>query len=170
MRVGMKGLIGPAAVALLAVLGMAGTEARAQGIGPGTSVECDPVGVGNYRSGIVREVDPGGQSFKVELDDFSPNGGVTTCPAAKLRAVPRDAFVKGPPAAYGVFHSGDRIECGVAENGIPMPGSVVTLVDPRGVYLVLFDSNDPSDKPRTCEGGQMKRFSGLPVGGRGFKR
>ncbi|MCC7046772.1 MAG: hypothetical protein IT562_08685 [Alphaproteobacteria bacterium] len=168
MRARTTGLT--ALVAALLASAMAGTQAGAQAIGPGASVECDPVGVGNYRSGIVREVDPGGQSFKVELDDFSPNGGVATCPAAKLRAVPRDAFVKGPPAAYGIFHSGDRIECGVAENGIPLPGSVVTVVDPRGVYGILFDGTEPGGAPRTCDGAQMKRFSGLPVGGRGFKR
>lgn len=168
MQARAMGLVGLAAALLAAAV--TGGEARAQAVGVGASVECDPVGVGNYRSGIVREVGPGGQSFKVELDDFSPNGGVTTCPAAKLRVVPRDAFVKGPPAAYGIFHSGDRIECGVAENGVPLPGSVVTVLDPRGVYAILFDGTEPGGAPRTCEGGQMKRFSGLPVGGRGFKR
>jgi|DewCreStandDraft_4_1066084.scaffolds.fasta_scaffold112963_2 hypothetical protein len=148
----------------------AAAPAWAQAVAPGASVECDPVGVGHYRSGIVKEALPGGQAYKVDLDDYTPNGDLVACPANRLRPVPRDAVLKGPPAAYGVFHSGDRIECGTAANGVPAPGKVVGLVDPRGVYAVLFDGTEPGGKPRTCEGGAMKRFSGLPVGGMGFRK
>lgn len=145
-------------------------QAAAQAVGVGGSVECDPVGVGNYRSAIVKEVLPGGRGYKVDLDDYTPNGVFVDCPANKTRAVPRDAFLKGPPSAYNIFHSGDRVECGTAENGVPAPGSVVTLVDPKGVYAILFDGTEPGGAPRTCEGSQMKKFSGLPVGGMGFKK
>jgi hypothetical protein len=164
-----KGFIAAMAIALLGAP-WAGSPAHAQAIAVGASVECDPVGVGNYRSGIVKEVLPAGQGYKVDLDDYTPTGDLFVCPANRLRAVPRDAFLKGPPAAFGIFHSGDRIECGVAANGVPAPGSVVTLLDPKGVYAVLFDGTEPGGAPRTCEGSAMKRFSGLPVGGMGFKK
>jgi len=169
MRVTTPKLVGILAAALLGAT-LAGGRARAQAVGVGGSVECDPVGVGNYRSGIVKEVAAGGQSYKVDLDDYTPTGDLATCSANKLRVVPREAFTKGPPAAYGIYHPGDRIECGAAVNGVPMPGSIVTLVDPRGVYLVLFDGAEPGEAPRTCDGGQMKRFSGAPVGLMGYKK
>jgi hypothetical protein len=149
------------------VLALAGA-ASAQTVGVGASVDCDPVGVGNYRSAIVKEVPPGGREVIVDLDDFTPNGKFVTCPLAKLRVVPREAFTKGPPGEYGVFHSGDRVEC--STGGATTPGKIVTLVDPRGVYQVLLDGNDPAEKPVTCETAQLKRYSGLPEGGRGFKR
>lgn len=149
------------------VLALAGT-ASAQTLGVGASVDCDPVGVGNYRSAIVKEVPPGGREVIVDLDDYTPNGKYVSCPLAKLRVVPREAFTKGPPSEYAVYHSGDRVEC-ITGSG-PVPGKIVTLVDPRGVYHVLLDSNDPAEKPLTCETGQLKRFSGAPEGGRGFKR
>lgn len=158
------------ALAALVVTSSGLAGARAQGIAAGASVECDPVGVGNYRSAIVKEVSADGKIVTVDLDDYTPNGKFVTCPAEKLRVVPREAFTKGPPAAYGLYHSGDRVECGESLPGIGASGSVVTLVDPKGVYLVLFDGSDPEDKPRTCEGAQLKRFSGAPVGLRGFKK
>jgi hypothetical protein len=157
-----------AAILVAVVLSPAGGWAQAVVVGG--SVECDPVGVGNYRSGIVKEAPAGAQSYRVDLDDYTPTGNLVTCPANKLRVVPREAFTKGPPAAYGIFHPGDRIECGASAAGVPMPGSVVTLVDPRGVYLVLFDGTDPGGAPRTCDGAQMKRFSGAPVGLLGYKK
>ena len=153
-----------AALALLALPGLA----AAQAIGPGTSVECDPVGVGNYRSAIVKEVPPGNKTAIVDLDDYTPNGVLQSCPLALLRVVPREAFTKGPPGAFAIFHAGDRVECGAT--GAAVPGKVVSLVDPRGAYLVLIDSSDPERKPVTCDAGQMKLYSGLPEGSRGFKR
>lgn len=141
------------------------SPAAAQTLAAETSVECDPVGVGNYRSGIVKETAPGG-GYLVDLDDYTPNGRFVTCPANKLRVVPREAFTKGPPGAFGVFHSGDRVECGAAG----APGKIVALADPKGVYLVLSDGSDPAAKPVTCDGAGIKRFTGLPTGQRGFKR
>lgn len=147
---------------------LAGT-AGAQTVGVGASVDCDPVGVGNYRSAIVKEAPAGTPpSVKVDLDDYTPNGLLQTCPLAKLRVVPREAFTKGPPGAFGVFHAGDKVECGAGDAALP--GKIVKLEDPRGVYLVLVDGNDPADKPIVCETAQLRLFSGLPVGGRGFKR
>lgn len=157
------------AIAVLAAAGAA-ASAQAQALAPGASVECDPVGVGNYRSAIVKEVSADGRMATVDLDDYTPNGKFVTCPADKLRVVPREAFTKGPPAAFAIFHSGDRVECGESLPGIGQPGSIVTLVDPRGVYQVLFDGDDPGQKPRTCEASQLKRFSGAPVGLQGFKK
>jgi len=153
---------------LATALVLSAAAASAQTVGVGASVECDPVGVGNYRSAIVKEAPAGAPSVKVDLDDYTPNGIFQTCPLAKLRVVPREAFTKGPPGAFSIFHAGDKVECGAGDAAVP--GKIVTLVDPRGTYLVLVDSNDPADKPITCETGQLRLFSGLPVGGRGFKR
>lgn len=151
------------------LLALAPGLASAQAIAPGASVDCDPVGVGNYRSAIVKEGPAGSPpSVKVDLDDYTPNGVLQTCPVSKLRVVPREAFTKGPPGAFGIFHAGDKVECGAGDAAVP--GKIVMLVDPRGTYLVLVDSNDPADKPITCDTGQLRLFSGLPVGGRGFKR
>ncbi len=160
MRLSLSSL----AAALVLLAGTAGVQT----VGVGASVDCDPVGVGNYRSAIVKEVPPGGREVKVDLDDYTPNGVLQTCPLAKLRVVPREAFTKGPPGAFGVFHAGDKVECGAGDAALP--GKIVKLEDPRGVYLVLVDGNDPADKPIVCETAQLRLFSGLPVGGRGFKR
>lgn len=151
-----------------ALLAFAPGLASAQTISVGASVDCDPVGVGNYRSAIVKEVPPGGREVIVDLDDYTPNGKFVSCQLSKLRVVPREAFTKGPPGEFGVYHSGDRVEC--STGGAAVPGKIVTLVDPRGVYQVLLDGNDPAEKPVTCETAQLKRYSGLPEGGRGFKR
>jgi len=156
------------ALAAMAGLALSAAPASAQALPVGASVECDPVGVGNYRSAIVKEVSPDGRVYTVDLDDYTPNGKFVGCPAAKLRSVPREAFTKGPPHAFAIYHAGDRVEC--SAGGQATPGKIVTLVDPKGVYLVLLDSSFPEDKPVTCDTGQLKIFSGLPTTTRGFQR
>ena len=163
---GLAVLAGIAAAAVV-VLGGAGMV-RAQEIAAGASVECDPSGIGNYRYGTVLEAVDGGINYKITLRDYGQYGDPAICATSTLRVVPADAFAKGPPAAYAVFHPGDRVECAESAGAPVKPGSVVGIIDARGVYSVLFDDTDPYGKPLTCETATMKTFSGAPDGLRGF--
>ena len=157
------------AAALLAAMGWGGTG-WAQVLPVGTSVECDPSGLGNYRFGTVLAALDDGANYKIKVHDYSEYGDPAICTAASLRAVPPDSFLKGPPKAYGLFHAGDRVECSDAAGAPMRPGSVVGIVDPHGVYNVLFDDTDPYGKALTCAVATMKPFSGAPDGLRGFTK
>jgi len=167
MRLSASSILAGFAALAAVVLGLA-AAACAQEIAPGASVECDPSGIGNYRFGTVLEVLDGGKTVKLTLRDYGQYGDPVTCAASTLRLVPADAFAKGPPAAFAVFHPGDRVECAESP-GMPVkPGSIVGIADARGVYNVLFDDTDPFGKALTCETATMKMFSGAPDGLRGF--